>query len=139
MLLSKYKKKLEKRFKNDKVGRKQLNFACDAGLIARLKLLAKVLDTPLYPLAEHIMELGMSEVAVMTQDTALTEILQRHLLEEHLLVGQLNPIERHVSDRAKRISNTLKLLELIESKAGSPEAVGQIIEILRTESELVEL
>ena len=99
------------RLKNDKVSRRQLNFACDAYLIARLKLLAKYLDTPLYPLAEHIMELGMSEVAVMTRDKALTEILQRHLLQEHLLVRQLNPVERRVSERARSIDAALKLLD----------------------------
>jgi hypothetical protein len=52
---------------------------------------------------------------------------------EHLLVRQLKPVERHISNRAKRINNTLKLLDLIESEAGSPEAVGQLIEKLQIE------
>jgi hypothetical protein len=134
MWMSKYRKKLEKRFKKDKIGRKQMNFTCDADLIARLKLLAKCLDIPLYPLAEHVMELGMSEVAVITQDRALTEVLQRHLLEEHLLVEQLNPVERHVPDKARRIDNALKLLKLVEAKAGNVEAVEQLIDRILKES-----
>ena len=63
-IFRKYKKKLEKQYKKDEINRTQLNFTCDVGLIARLKLLANHLDTPFYPLAEHILELGMSEIAV---------------------------------------------------------------------------
>ena len=81
----------------------------------------------MYPLAEHVLELGMSEVAMSLSDASLTEILQRHLLKEHLLVGQLNPLDRHASDRAKRIDSALKFLKLVEAKAGSVEAVEQII------------
>ena len=133
-ILKKYKKKLEKQFKREQVNRCQLNFTCDVGLIARLKLLAKYLDTPFYPLAEHVMELGLSEIAVNIQDSTLTELLQRHLLQEHLLVAHLDPIDRHVSKRARRIDSALKFLELIEHKAGSIEAVEQIIDRMLKEA-----
>ena len=126
-ILKKYKKKLEKQFKREQVNRCQLNFTCDVSLITRLKLLAKYLDTPFYPLAEHVLELGMSEIAATIQDRALTEGLQRHILKEHLLVGQLNPVDRHASERARRIDNAFKFLKLIEHKAGSLEAVEEII------------
>ena len=126
-ILKKYTKKLEKRYKKDEIGRAQLNFACDAGLIARLKLLARYLETPIYPLTEHLLELGMSDIAATIRDSALTELLQRHLLQEHLLVSKLNPLSMVVSQRAKRINNTFNLLELIEHEAGNPEAVEQII------------
>ena len=133
-MFKKYKKKLEKLFKREEIGRKQLNFACDVGLIERFKLLATYLDTPFYPLAEHVLELGMSEVAVSLNDVSLTEILQRHLLEEHLLVGQLNPADRYVSERAKRIDNAMKFLKLVEDKACSIEAVKQIIDRILKEA-----
>ncbi len=126
-IFRKYKKKLEKRFKKGEINRAQLNVACDVGIIARLKLLATFLDTPLYPLAEHVLELGMSEVAVSLSDASLTEIMQRHLLKEHLLVGQLNPLDRHVSDRAKRIDSAMNFLRLVEAQAGSVEAIKEII------------
>jgi hypothetical protein len=61
-MFKKYKKKLEKLFKREEIGRKQLNFACDVRLITRLKLLATYLETPFYPLAEHVLQLGMSEI-----------------------------------------------------------------------------
>ena len=133
-ILRKYKKKLEKRFKKGKISRVQLNFACDVGLIARLKLLSTFLEAPLYPLAEHVLELGMSEVAMSLSDASLTEILQRHLLKKHLLVGQLDPVKGHVSDRARRIDSALKFLRLVEAKAGNVEAVEQIIERILKEA-----
>ena len=127
-MFKKYKKKLEKLFKREEIGRKQLNFACDVGLITRLKLLSTYLETPFYPLAEHILQLGMSDIAVELSDSTLTENLQRHLLKEHLLVGQLDPVDSHVSERARRIDNALKFLKLIELKAGSLETVEQTID-----------
>jgi len=114
--------------------RKQLNFSCDVGLIAKLKLLADYLDTPIYPLAEHVLELGMSDIAISVQDKTLTEGLKRHILKEHLLVRQLNPVNRHVSERARRIDNALNFLKLIEDKKGSVEAVQQIINQLLEEA-----
>ena len=96
--------------------------------------MAEYLETPFYPLAEHTLELGMSEIATMIQDSTLTELLQRHLLKEHLLVEQLNPLDKHVSERAKRIDNALRFLKLIEVKADSVEAVEQIIDRLLKET-----
>ena len=133
-IVRKYKKKLAKRYRKDRVGRAQLNFTCDIGLIARLKLLAMYLETPLYPLAEHVLGLGMSEVAVTIQDSTLTERLQRHILKEHLLVGQLKPVDAQTSERARRIDNALNLLKLIELKAGSVEAVAQLIDRMLKEA-----
>ena len=126
-MFKKYKKKLEKQYKKDEINRVQLNFTCDVSLIARLKLLATYLETPFYPLAEHVLELGISEIAVKIQDRALTEGLQRHILKEHLLVAHLDPVDRHISERARRIDNALKFLKLIEYKAGSVEDVEEII------------
>ena len=128
MILRKYIKKLEKRHKKESIDRRQLNFTCDVNLITGLKLLAKYLDIPFYPLAEHVLELGISEISVKVQDSALTELLQRHLVKEHLLVRQLNPLDSHVSDRARRIDSALRFLRLIEHKAGSVEAAKQIID-----------
>jgi hypothetical protein len=126
-MFKEYKKKLEKLFKREEIGRKQLNFACDVRLITRLKLLATYLETPFYPLAEHILQLGMAEVLTCAQDEALKVNLQHHLIQQHLLVGQLDPVESLVSERAGRIDNALKFLKLVEQKAGSVEAVEQII------------
>jgi hypothetical protein len=132
-MFGKYKKKLEKRYKKKESDRLQLNFVCDVGLVARLRLLAKYLDTPIYPVAEHVIELGMSEVAATLLDSALVERLQRHLLQEHLLVGELDPEDRSTSVRADRIRDAFRLLELIELKAGGHDAVVATIERLMSE------
>ena len=92
-IFKKYRKKLEKQYQKDRVTRCQLNFTCDISLIARLKLLAMYLHSPFYPLAEHALELGISEIRVKIQDSALTEALQRHLLKEHLSVKDLSRVE----------------------------------------------
>ena len=113
----------------------QLNFVCDAGLIARLKLLARYLESPTYPLAEHVIELGMSEVAAMLIDDALKERLQRHLMQEHLLIDALDPEDRSTSVRAERIHDALRLLELIELKGGGHDVVVASIERLMSEVE----
>ena len=134
LIFSRYKSRLEKRYKKDKIGRVQLNFTCDVTLITRLKLLAKYLDTPCYPLAEHCLELGIGEIAVKAKDKALIEVLQRHLLKEHLLVKDLSAIETHVSERARRVNNALKFLKLIEPKAGNPDTIEQIVDHMRKET-----
>ena len=118
-ILKKYRKKLEKRYRQKENNRVQLNFTCDVNLIARLKLLARYLDTPFYPLAEHVLELGISEIDVLLKDNTLTELLQRHLLKEHLKVGHLNSVCRHVSERAKRIDNALKFMEAVNQRVGN--------------------
>ena len=73
-----YKRKLEKRFSQE-IGRRQLNFACDERLILLLKLLAKELEVPIYTLAEHLLQLGGAEVAILMKDEALRNQLCHHL------------------------------------------------------------
>lgn len=65
-MIKRYKKKLEKLFTGEELHRKQLNFTCDIQLITRLKLLSVYLNTPLYPLLEHVIELGINDIASMT-------------------------------------------------------------------------
>jgi len=99
--------------------RVQLDFACDVRLVARLKLLARYLDTPCYLLAEHALEVGLGEVRASIEDRALTELLQRHLLERHLLVGELGPVPTATSARAARIERAMELLDLVDRQGGS--------------------
>ena len=59
---------------------------------------------------------------------------QRHLLQKHLHAGQLDLVKGHVSDRARRVDSALKLLGLVEAKAGSIEAVEGIIDRMLKEA-----
>lgn len=124
--IKRYKKRLEKRF-TQQIGRKQLNVMCDNRLILQLKALASYLEIPIYPLCEHVLQLGLAEVLTGIEDEALKENLERHLLQDHLLVKELQAMDETTSRRALRLRNTMKLLDLIELKAGSPEAVREII------------
>ena len=60
--------------------------------------------------------------------------MKRHLLENHLLVKGLNPMDRHVALRAKRINNALKLLGLIELQAAKLETVESALDKLIREA-----
>ena len=126
--LKRYKKRLERRFTQQN-GRTQLNFMCDNKLVLGLKALARHLEIPIYPLAEHILQLGMAEVLTSIEDEALMENLQRHLLQEHLFVKDLKTSSELISRRALRLQNAVRFLELIETRS-SPEAQREIIEEL---------
>lgn len=91
-------------------------------------MLAHALECPAYCIAEHILQLGLAEVLTGIEDEALEENLQRHLLQNHLLVKELKPMDEPISRRALRLQNTMKLLELIEMRVGSVEAVRDIID-----------
>ena len=109
--LKRYKKRLEQRFTQQN-GRTQLNFTCDNELVLGLKALAQHLEIPIYPLAEHILQLGMAEVLTSIGDKALRENLQRHLLQDHLLVKELKRYQ-HMDSRISPVgisSNDIVLL-----------------------------
>ncbi len=123
--LKHYRKKLEKRFTRQ-ITRKQLNFVCDERIILGLKIMAGSLEVPIYPIAEHLLQLGAAEVLISMKDEALRERLCRHLVEDHLLTPVTRPESEPVSRRALRIDNALKLLELLETRS-SPEAQRDVI------------
>lgn len=110
------------------IGRQQFNVVLDRRVILALKSIASDLQIPLYPLCEHLLQLGLSEVLTIVEDEAQKEILQRHLLEDHLLVKELQPMNEPISKRALRIKNALRWLSLIEAKCGSVEEVKRIID-----------
>ena len=102
---------------------------CDNKLVLGLKALAQHLEIPIYPLAEHILQMGMAEVITGIEDEAFIEDLQRHLLQDHLLVKELKPSSELISRRALRLQNSVRFLELIETRS-SPEAQREVIEKL---------
>ena len=124
-----YKRKLEKRFGQD-ISRKQLNFACDERLILLLKILAKELEVPIYTLAEHLLQLGGSEVAILMEDEELRNQLCHHLAKHHLSEPEVRLQSEPVSQRVIRLQNAMKFLDLVEQRARSPEVVREIIERL---------
>lgn len=118
-----YKRKLEKRYSKQK--RTQLNFSCDGKIVLALKVLARDLETPMYPLCEHLLQLGASEVVISMQNEGMREQLCRHLLQEHLLVPEteLEP----PSKNAARAQKAVDFLDLVERMAGDSEALTDIM------------
>lgn len=82
------KKRRQIRQKDDL--RRQFNFSCDKDLAQRLKILARFLETPLYPVTEHVIEVGMKALNAEIQDKMLRQELKRHITRQHLLEKRLN-------------------------------------------------
>jgi hypothetical protein len=66
--------------------RKVFGFLCDPNLARGVKTLARYLEVPIYPLAEHLIQLGAGLVVPALDDEEKKKELQEHLANEHLLV-----------------------------------------------------
>ena len=127
--VKRYKKRLKKRFTRQ-IGRRQFNFACDQVIVLQLEALARKLEVPKYPLAEHLLQIGLESCLIEARDDTLRELLQWHLVHDHLLVEGLNPVSEETSQQAHRIQAALKLVRLAELKGKSPEGIEGIIDRL---------
>ena len=122
--------------------RKGFNILCDAALSNRIRLLALVLECPIYALAEHLMELGMNEVVMLLMDDTLKEQLKTHLLKEHVLVEGVNENNIPFSYRAMRISAALRLLDeplMTEKKSPTPEYLNALVNRISIAMKIVQL
>jgi len=123
-LKKRYRKRIQKKF--EPTNRIQVNFMCDSRLAIQLKVLAHYLEVPIYPLIEHLLQLGLSETAVIAEDEALRERFCRHLVEDHLLTPVIRSESEPISHRALKIQNAMRLLELLEDR-NSPEEQRDVI------------
>ena len=123
--VNRYLRKVESRF-TKQIGRIQFNHPCDKVVVLAVKIMSKQLGAPLYVIAEHCLQLGLSEMAAIVDDVALRERLCRHLVEDHLLIPAVKPESEPISRRALRLKNAIRLLELLEIKS-SPEAQREVI------------
>lgn len=79
------------RFKEkQKVVRRVFGFPCDPELALSTKVLAKLIPAPIFPTAEHILQLGGAAVAIALQDEQSRKDLEQYILREHLLVPDIN-------------------------------------------------
>ena len=123
--VKRYRKKLEKKLSRQ-IRRQQFNFQCDKRLVDTLRGLAMHLEIPVYPLTEHVLQIGILEIITVIQDDTLKERLCRHLLKGHLLVHSIQPESELVTDRVLRLRNTRDFLRLMELKK-NPEEQREII------------
>ena len=126
--VKRYKNRLIKQFGN-KVQRKQFNFYCDGDIIVTLKALGSELGSPIYPLAEHCLQLGILEVLELTQDRALRDELCRHLVQDHLLTPVTKPQTEPISRRLTRLQNVQSLLSRLEILKSPHEQREIILEL----------
>jgi len=70
--------------------RRVFGFLCDPSLALAVKFIAHDLQCPIYPVAEHLLQLGAALVLPALEDEELKKELQEHLVREHLLVPTLD-------------------------------------------------
>ncbi len=131
-VLRRYKNRLVKRFTKE-IERQQLNFRCDRHITILLRSLAHQLQIPVYCLAEHSVQLGLAEVAVLMQDKELKEQLCRHLVNDHLLTLVTKPESEPESRRALRLKNALDFLRIYDNEKSLGE---QRLVILKVSEEM---
>ncbi len=123
--VKRYRRRLAKRFTRD-ISRRQLNIATDRAIVAIIRLMAHKLEIPLYVLCEHTLQLGLSEIAILTKDESQKERLCRHLVKDHLLVSSLEPEHKTASRRALKLKNAMEFMTLLETRR-SPENIRRIL------------
>ena len=124
-MLKKYKKKLQKLF-NRPEQRAQFNVMCDKRLIELVRGLARDLEAPIFCITEHLLEIGVLEIAFLITDADQKQALQRHLVQNHLLVSKLDPLDHKTSHRLQRMQMAMSLFETLEKSKGT-EAAREII------------
>jgi hypothetical protein len=124
------KKHIAKKY-SKQICRTQFNFACENNQITAIKLLAKELEVPVYPLVEHLIQIGAQEVKLYLQHEALKETLQRHLLKNHLGVYELNPVTEPVSQRMQQLQKALDILEVLGEMANPKEVSNVLLQAYR--------
>ncbi|MFC1963720.1 hypothetical protein ACFLVL_03765, partial [Chloroflexota bacterium] len=60
-----------------------------------VRLLAKLLDSPIYPLHEHLLQLGLTLVVATLDSERGKKHLMNHLTRDHLLQPKLNKANKY--------------------------------------------
>ena len=84
----------KKKGRNERAGRKVFGFLADPGLADGVRFLATVLESPIYPVAEHLIQIGAAHVIKNLEDEESRKQLHQHLVDDHLLVERLDSKER---------------------------------------------
>lgn len=135
--LARYRKALEKNFSRKPIPRKGFNFPCDIALSKKVRLLAKYLQCPIYTLMEEVIERGLSDIGEIIKDETLIRSLQRHLLNDHLLVDHIDPESKTDSMYAKRLRITMGFIKRLEEIGLQIEDINELLYLLIAEIEKV--
>lgn len=121
--------------------RRVFGFWCDPNLRLRVKALAHAIGIPIYPLGEHMLQLGLAHIRAQMAANAedreqVMADLREHLQREHLLVDSLEHDEEVFATgtelnpkQAERLKAAMSLLDRVEEE-GIPPA--RAVEVLGT-------
>jgi hypothetical protein len=128
--LRRYKRHVIKRFRKE-IRRQQFNFMLDTKLYWLIKGWARRLEVPQYCLAEHIIQLGLVEIAEILEDKALTEELVRHLVEGHLLIPVTEPLAEPISRRLIQLKNAMNFMKILDYTSSREQQQEVILKLLK--------
>ena len=87
-LKAKYHHIIEKKYIKT-IKRKQFNLTMAEDIILGVKLIAAILEVPLYVACEHILQVGSHQVLKAISDPEKRQKLTEHLVKVHLLGDEL--------------------------------------------------
>jgi len=104
--------------------RRVFGFPCDPGIALLVRHAAQVLETPIYPLAEHMLQIGCVAVYRCLEDEKVSQRLHDHIIEEHLLVEK-------VSHKEKDSESIIDHIDLSPEQQEQAKLILNIFDILR--------
>ncbi|MEE9399826.1 MAG: hypothetical protein V3V23_06115 [Dehalococcoidales bacterium] len=85
-------------FKKKKPRRPIFGFPCTPAIKYAVKSLAGQIRVPVYPLAEHLLQIGATQIETDLEDEESKKDLENHLINEHLLPPVLDVENEHDID-----------------------------------------
>lgn len=79
-------------------GRVVFGFPCTPSIKDSVKNLARQIRVPIYPLAEHLLQIGTVQIEADLEDEEFKKDLENHLINEHLLPAVLVAENEHDLD-----------------------------------------
>jgi hypothetical protein len=101
--------------------RRVFGFCCDAGLWARMKMLADKMNVPLFGLMEHSTQISAGLMAKMAENEEEREELRRHIMDVHVGQRAIEKISRFDEEMADILDGERRHRFQVES------AVRQIV------------
>jgi len=83
-LKEKYYQALVKKYRK-KITRRQFNMMISSEIVKGVNLLAIFMHVPCYVMTEHLLQVGISQVANNIDDVEKMNILKEHLVKAHLV------------------------------------------------------
>lgn len=112
-------------FRKRKTNRQVFGFLCDEALAQRVRILAHLIEVPIYTLCEHLFQLGLGHIGAEIANNRgnvrlVREELKKHLLDHHLLVQKLGSekyeqriIAKHVKLTAEQKEQVKAVIDLV--------------------------